>query len=208
MWLGLSNTFFFSIFSQSLVRSLFQVWSITFYHSPKAFHHMCCSWVCVTCSVIVLLLSVLLDDFIEYSCSVLIKSMSFSFIVCFVLIVVAVEVKKEPEPPTETVKQEEREPATKSSAPAPPSKPPPEKRARLQWHSSHTPGRWQRQKSPKARTKSVWLPFSSAQWNSLQDTKSKWPKKGLAVVVSVPGSQSWSPDRFGIISGSCTLNRG
>ncbi|XP_051252025.1 mediator of RNA polymerase II transcription subunit 6 isoform X2 [Dicentrarchus labrax] len=45
---------------------------------------------------------------------------------------IPVEVKKEPEPPTETVKQEEREPATKSSAPAPPSKPPPEKRARLQ----------------------------------------------------------------------------
>uniref|UniRef100_G3PEN9 Mediator of RNA polymerase II transcription subunit 6 n=1 Tax=Gasterosteus aculeatus aculeatus TaxID=481459 RepID=G3PEN9_GASAC len=41
-------------------------------------------------------------------------------------------VKKEPEPPTEAVKQEEREPATKSAAPAPPSKPPPEKRARLQ----------------------------------------------------------------------------
>lgn len=46
---------------------------------------------------------------------------------------IAVEVKKEPEPPTEAVKQEEREPATKSAAPAPPSKPPPEKRARLQW---------------------------------------------------------------------------
>ncbi|CAB1330504.1 unnamed protein product [Coregonus sp. 'balchen'] len=46
-----------------------------------------------------------------------------------------VEVKKESEPPAETVKQEERErePATKTSAPAPPSsKPPPEKRARLQ----------------------------------------------------------------------------
>uniref|UniRef100_A0A3P8VG20 Mediator of RNA polymerase II transcription subunit 6 n=1 Tax=Cynoglossus semilaevis TaxID=244447 RepID=A0A3P8VG20_CYNSE len=42
------------------------------------------------------------------------------------------QVKKEPEPPAETVRQEEREPATKSSAPAPPSKPPPEKRARLQ----------------------------------------------------------------------------
>lgn len=41
--------------------------------------------------------------------------------------------KKEPEPPAETVKQEEREQATKSSAPAPPNKPPPEKRARLQW---------------------------------------------------------------------------
>ncbi|CAL8301958.1 unnamed protein product [Boreogadus saida] len=46
---------------------------------------------------------------------------------------IPVEVKKEPEPPAETVKQEtEREPATKTSAPAPPSKPPPEKRARLQ----------------------------------------------------------------------------
>uniref|UniRef100_A0A8D0CQ25 Mediator of RNA polymerase II transcription subunit 6 n=1 Tax=Sander lucioperca TaxID=283035 RepID=A0A8D0CQ25_SANLU len=45
---------------------------------------------------------------------------------------IPVEVKKEPEPPAEAVKQEEREPATKSSAPAPPSKPPPEKRARLQ----------------------------------------------------------------------------
>lgn len=44
---------------------------------------------------------------------------------------VAVEVK-EPEPPTETGKQEEREPAAKSSTPAPASKPPPEKRARLQ----------------------------------------------------------------------------
>uniref|UniRef100_A0A7N8YLF7 Mediator of RNA polymerase II transcription subunit 6 n=1 Tax=Mastacembelus armatus TaxID=205130 RepID=A0A7N8YLF7_9TELE len=43
-----------------------------------------------------------------------------------------VHVKKEPEPPTETIKQEEREPGTKASAPAPPSKPPPEKRARLQ----------------------------------------------------------------------------
>lgn len=56
-------------------------------------------------------------------------SMSFSLIECSGI---AVEVKKEPEPPTEVVKQEEREPATKSSAPAPPSKPPPEKRARLQ----------------------------------------------------------------------------
>ncbi|KAK6306874.1 mediator of RNA polymerase II transcription subunit 6 [Coregonus clupeaformis] len=48
---------------------------------------------------------------------------------------IPVEVKKESEPPAETVKQEERErePATKTSAPAPPSsKPPPEKRARLQ----------------------------------------------------------------------------
>ncbi|CAL8283737.1 unnamed protein product [Lota lota] len=45
---------------------------------------------------------------------------------------IPVEVKKEPEPPAETVKQEEREPATKTSAPAAPSKPPPEKRARLQ----------------------------------------------------------------------------
>uniref|UniRef100_A0A7N8YLZ0 Mediator of RNA polymerase II transcription subunit 6 n=1 Tax=Mastacembelus armatus TaxID=205130 RepID=A0A7N8YLZ0_9TELE len=45
---------------------------------------------------------------------------------------IPVEVKKEPEPPTETIKQEEREPGTKASAPAPPSKPPPEKRARLQ----------------------------------------------------------------------------
>uniref|UniRef100_A0A3P8YZ15 Mediator of RNA polymerase II transcription subunit 6 n=1 Tax=Esox lucius TaxID=8010 RepID=A0A3P8YZ15_ESOLU len=42
-------------------------------------------------------------------------------------------VKKEPEPTAETVKQEEREPAAKPSAPAPAStKPPPEKRARLQ----------------------------------------------------------------------------
>ena len=48
----------------------------------------------------------------------------------------AVEVKKEPEPPAEVVKQEEREPAPKPSAPAPSSKPPPEKRARLQWLSS------------------------------------------------------------------------
>lgn len=54
---------------------------------------------------------------------------------------IAVEVKKEPEAPTEAVKQEEREPGTKSSAPAPPSKQPPEKRARLQWHSSSTLGR-------------------------------------------------------------------
>ncbi|KAA8581862.1 hypothetical protein FQN60_008602 [Etheostoma spectabile] len=45
---------------------------------------------------------------------------------------IPVEVKKEPEPPTEAVKQEEREPAPKSSAPAPSSKPPLEKRARLQ----------------------------------------------------------------------------
>lgn len=45
---------------------------------------------------------------------------------------IPVEVKKEPEPPAETVKQEEREPAVKLSAPAPSSKPPPEKRARLQ----------------------------------------------------------------------------
>lgn len=53
----------------------------------------------------------------------------------------AVEVKKEPEAPTEIVKQEEREPGAKSSAPAPPSKQPPEKRARLQWHLSSTLGR-------------------------------------------------------------------
>ncbi|XP_064816529.1 mediator of RNA polymerase II transcription subunit 6-like [Oncorhynchus masou masou] len=46
---------------------------------------------------------------------------------------IPVEVKKETEPPVELVKQEEREPATKTSAPAPPSsKPPPEKRPRLQ----------------------------------------------------------------------------
>lgn len=58
---------------------------------------------------------------------------SFEVVLCSFA---AVEVKKEPEPPTEIVKQEEREPATKSSAPAPPTKPPPEKRARLQWPSS------------------------------------------------------------------------
>lgn len=69
------------------------------------------------------------DDGVNSRSLVVIKSMSFPVIACSF---VAVEVKKEPEPPTETVKQEEREPATKSSAPAPPSKPPPEKRARLQ----------------------------------------------------------------------------
>lgn len=51
------------------------------------------------------------------------------------------EVKKEPEAPTEVVKQEEREPGTKSAAPAAPSKQPPEKRARLQWHLSSSLGR-------------------------------------------------------------------
>uniref|UniRef100_A0A8C7ZB20 Mediator of RNA polymerase II transcription subunit 6 n=1 Tax=Oryzias sinensis TaxID=183150 RepID=A0A8C7ZB20_9TELE len=45
---------------------------------------------------------------------------------------IPVEVKKEPEAPAETVKQEERESAAKTSAPTPSSKPPPEKRARLQ----------------------------------------------------------------------------
>ncbi|KAF7201262.1 mediator of RNA polymerase II transcription subunit 6 [Nothobranchius furzeri] len=45
---------------------------------------------------------------------------------------IPVEVKKEPEPASDAVKQEEREPATKLSASAPPTKPPPEKRARLQ----------------------------------------------------------------------------
>lgn len=47
-------------------------------------------------------------------------------------IVYSVEVKKEADLPAETVKQEERETASKTPAPAPPSKPPPEKRARLQ----------------------------------------------------------------------------
>ncbi|XP_066535285.1 mediator of RNA polymerase II transcription subunit 6 isoform X1 [Hoplias malabaricus] len=45
---------------------------------------------------------------------------------------IPVEVKKEPELPAEAAKQEERETATKTPAPSAPSKPPPEKRARLQ----------------------------------------------------------------------------
>ena len=95
----------------------------------------------------------------EDSGSISTKSTSFLLTVCSC---VAVEVKKEPEPPTEAVKQEEREPATKSSAPAPPSKPPPEKRARLQWaEQSHTQGRWSKA-SPTALTeRTAWEYFCS-----------------------------------------------
>lgn len=94
----------------------------------------------------------------EHSRPISSKSMSFPLIASSCI---AVEVKKEPEPPTEAVKQEEREPATKSSAPAPPSKPPPEKRARLQWHSSHTLGRWSKEMlSPAALTeRTAWEYF-------------------------------------------------
>lgn len=113
---------------------------------------------------------------------------------------VAVEVKKEPEPPAEAVKQEEREPATKSSAPAPPSKPPPEKRARLQWESffSHSGNIWLEEMwSPTALTeRTAWEYFCSLSkfarssaalliWSVYRRLRMNWHKK-CQYLVSVP----------------------